>query len=176
MKLSHLYGPAILMFAAPAWAEPCVSATFDRPFPSAAGVESFITDVPSAQFPAFWQTGMIDGYQYRLFSNGEGEIKAGDPSQNWTVEIACKSAEQSCKVTTDGDAPTEVLQIANTIGQCLLGAEITEPIIAPTVPEEQVVEAPLTDIVLHFQYIIWLKRADHIARLMIIGLNEFISF
>jgi hypothetical protein len=121
----------------PAWAEPCVSATFDRPFPNATGFESFIVDVPSAQFPAFWQTGLIDAYQYRLVSNGEGEIKASDPNQNWVVEIACETAGQSCDMTVNGDAPTEVLQIADTIGQCLVGVEIPQ---APTTPDD-----PYTD-------------------------------
>lgn len=137
MRLHHLYGPAFLLIAVPAWAEPCVSTTFDRSFPNATGVESFIADVPSAQFPAFWQTGLIDGYRYRLFSNGEGEIKASDPNQNWVVEIACETAGQSCDMTVNGAAPTEVLQIADTIGQCLLGVENTQ---APTTPDD-----PFTD-------------------------------
>ncbi|WP_242650963.1 peptidoglycan-binding domain-containing protein [Yoonia tamlensis] len=118
-----------------------MSATFDRSFPHATGVESFIADVPSAQFPAFWQTGLIDGYQYRLFSNGEGEIKASDPNQDWVVEIACETAGQSCDITVDGDAPTEALQIADTITQCLLSSEIT---LARTTPENPIVDTTVT--------------------------------
>jgi hypothetical protein len=147
MRLQSLYGLTFLLIAAPAWADPCVSSTFDRPFPDATDVEAFITDVPSAQFPAFWQRGFIDGYRYNMFSNGDGEIKASDPNENWTVEIACETRDQSCEMASDGDAPTEVLQIADTIGQCLLGIEIIKPVVAPSVPEEQIVEAPLTDIV-----------------------------
>jgi len=141
MRLHHLYGPAFLLIAVPAWAEPCVSATFDRPFPNATGVDSFVADVPSAQFPAFWQTGLIDGYRYRLFSNGEGEIKASDPNQYWVVEIACETAGRSCDMTVNGDAPTEGLQIADTIGKCLLGGEIT---LASTTPETPIVVTTVT--------------------------------
>lgn len=137
MRLHHLYGLAFLLIAAPAWADPCVSATFDRSFPGATGVESFVADVPSAQFPAFWQTGLIDGYRYRLFSNGESDIKASDPNQNWSVDLACETAAQNCDMTVNGDAPTQVLQIADTIGQCLLGVENTR---APTTPDD-----PFTD-------------------------------
>lgn len=145
MRLHHLYGPAFLLIAAPAWAEPCVSATFDRPFPGATNVDSFIADVPSAQFPAFWQTGSIDGYRYRLFSNGEGEIKASDPNQNWTVEIACETAGRSCDVTMNGNAPTEVQQIADTIGQCLLGVEIGQALAVPKDPIADTTVTPLAN-------------------------------
>lgn len=141
MKAQLFYGSAFLLIAAPALADPCVSATFDLPFPDATGVQSFIVDVPSARFPAFWQMGFIDGYQYRLFSNGEGEITASDPENGWTVEITCETSGQSCDVTAIGAAPAEVLQIADALGQCLLGIEIAQ---AQTIPEDPIADTPFT--------------------------------
>lgn len=141
MKAHLLYGSAFLLIAAPAWADPCVSATFDLPFPDATGVQSFIADVPSARFPAFWQTGVIGGYQYRLFSNGEGEITASDPENGWTVEVTCQTEGQKCDVKAIGTAPAEVLQIADAMGQCLLGIEIAQVAAAP---EDPIADTPVT--------------------------------
>lgn len=60
--------PFVLVAAAsPVLGQACVSSTFDRSVPGAQNVVSHISDVPSVQFPAFWQEGTLDMYRYRIF-------------------------------------------------------------------------------------------------------------
>ena len=135
MKRNSLFAPLLFLLAAPATAEPCVSATFDSPFPDATGVEAFVADVPSARFPAFWQTGFVDGFRYRLFSNNEGDIQPSDPNQNWAITFACSGVRQTCDMTVDGDAPSDAREIAEALGQCMLGREISDNAPAPPTAE-----------------------------------------
>lgn len=136
MKLYAL----MIVLAAPLAADPCVSPTFDRPLPNATGVETFVSDVPSAQFPAFWQTGTIDSYQYRLFSNQEGDLRSSDPNADWSVEIACHAESQSCDTTVKGQASSEALKVADDLGQCLLGKNIIEATAVPVSEDSIAIE------------------------------------
>ncbi|AGI67013.1 hypothetical protein OAN307_c13250 [Octadecabacter antarcticus 307] len=105
-------------------AAPCVSATFDRPLPGATDVVSFVTDVPSVQFPAFWQQGHIGEFSYKIFSNAEGVLRPTGPAQDWSIEISCDGPTQACDLGPEG-APTEdALRIASILGQCLIHADI----------------------------------------------------
>lgn len=113
---------ALALSAAPALAEPCVSPTFDTPLAGATDVTSHIADVPSAQFPAFWQDGRIDGHRYRLFSNGEGSLRTANAGEDWSIEIACNTPAQTCDYVPNGAVPDPATQIAQRLGQCLLGA------------------------------------------------------
>jgi hypothetical protein len=73
---------AILGFflsASAACAEPFVAPSFDRPLPRADNVESLVPDVPSSQFPTFWQTRTLNGFRYKILASSEGMVGPTDP-------------------------------------------------------------------------------------------------
>lgn len=105
-------------------AAPCVSETFDQPFPGATDVQSHVSDVPSSRFPAFWQSGRFDGYSYRLFSNGEGHLKATNATSDWGIDIMCDAASGACDLKSNGTPPEGAVLVANLLGRCLTGADL----------------------------------------------------
>lgn len=132
-----------LFLATSAAAEPCVSTTFDRAVPGAQNTSSFVSDVPSAQFPAFWQTGMLNGYKYRIYATFEGSVRPTDRLQDWEISLSCDIAGQICTTVSVGAAPDDAVATAEKIGQCLLGkkdqASVPEPsYVAP--PQETALE------------------------------------
>jgi hypothetical protein len=110
--------------ASPVAAAPCVSKTFDRPLPGAMNVEWHVSDVPSAQFPAFWQNGIINGYDYTLFAPADGLLRSTDAIHDWEITITCNASAQTCEMTRDGDPPPDVESVSRLIGQCLLGNDL----------------------------------------------------
>lgn len=111
-------------FASAATAAPCVTASFDRPLPGANNVVSHVADVPSVQFPAFWQEGRIEGFAYKIFSNSEGFLRSVDPDQGWTIAIVCDAQARNCDLATDGAPPLAATEVARVLGQCLVGEDI----------------------------------------------------
>lgn len=112
-----------LCLANSATAEPCVSPTFDVPLPNAQGTESFVSDIPSAQFPAFWQRGTLDGYAYRIYASLEGTLRPVGRVPSWEITMSCDDTDQSCSIDTIGAPPQDAMATADKIGQCLLGQE-----------------------------------------------------
>jgi hypothetical protein len=117
-------------------ASPCVSDTFDRPLPGATDVVSFVTDVASVQFPAFWQQGNIGGFTYKIFANGEGVLRPTLAAQDWSIEMSCERLTQVCDFNPEGAPPDEAVRIAGVVGQCLIRADVVETdFMPPAVPE-----------------------------------------
>ncbi|WP_019954945.1 peptidoglycan-binding domain-containing protein [Yoonia vestfoldensis] len=119
------------LIATGAVAAPCVSGTFDLPLPGATNVVSHVSDVPSAQFPAFWQQGQIDDFVYTIFASAEGTLRPTDADQDWRITLRCSVADQSCDFATAGAPPRDAEIVARSIGQCLLGAQMA-PVAAET--------------------------------------------
>ncbi|UWR22014.1 peptidoglycan-binding protein [Sulfitobacter sp. S190] len=101
-------------------ASPCVSPTFDIPFPGATDVTSHVTDLPSSAFPAFWQKGRVDGYAYKIFANATGVLRGGDPDMPWAIEIMCDASVETCALTQTGTPPQPATRVAERLGQCLV--------------------------------------------------------
>lgn len=108
------------MLASQAVAAPCVSPTFDVPFPGATDVKAHVTDLPSSTFPAFWQEGRLEGYAYKIFANGTGLLRGGPDDQPWRIEVICDPVAEGCTVAQTGTSPEAALQLAERIGQCLI--------------------------------------------------------
>jgi hypothetical protein len=112
------------LIASSVLAAPCVSNTFDRPLPGAINVEWHVSDVPSAQFPAFWQDGVINGYAYTIFASAEGTLRPTDALQDWEITINCTVSAQTCDTTRAGNPPQDAENVSRSIGQCLLGKDL----------------------------------------------------
>jgi hypothetical protein len=124
-------------------AAPCVSETFDVPLPGATNVVSHVTDVPSVQFPGFWQEGQIEGFAYQIFSNAEGVLQSAGGTQDWSITIACDRAAQTCDLTADGAPSDAALWVADTLGQCLMRADVVATDFTRPVEPEIVEPAPV---------------------------------
>ncbi|MEP1962630.1 peptidoglycan-binding domain-containing protein [Tateyamaria sp.] len=123
---------ALSFLGTAAIADPCVSATFDRPLEGATDVVSYVSDVPSAYFPAFWQEGNFDGFKYKMFATAEATVSPMNPNQDWAIELTCDTSEQACASVNTGLPPADAIAVAQDIGQCLLGIE--NETVAPTLP------------------------------------------
>ncbi len=104
-------------------AEPCVSDTFERPFPEATSVVSHVSDVPSVQFPVFWQEGILQGFRYKILASGEGIVRPINPQESWVVSIACDALRLVCDYSIEGPVPQAAIKVSNSVGQCLVGVE-----------------------------------------------------
>jgi hypothetical protein len=104
-------------------------------------VVSHVSDVPSAQFPAFWQHGVVDGYAYTIFASAEGTLRPTDAFQDWEITITCEVSAQTCDMSRMGIPPEGAEIVARSIGQCLLGADVetAAPIAVAAI------EIPVTD-------------------------------
>ena len=109
---------------------------FDIPFPDATDVVVQRADIPSAQFPGVWQEGRADGFGYRLFANGDGDVRANDPTL-WSIGFQCLSTEDGCSSTISGTPPEAAILLANRLQSCLLGEDPVEP----EIEEPELVEA-----------------------------------
>ena len=115
-------------------AEPCVSATFDKPLEGASSVITRQVDVPSPQFPGLWQEGILNGYFYAIYANGEAEVKAARSAQDWTLKVSCQSAEDGCERSQTGTPPEDAIATLEVLQQCLGGAVVPAPAPAPEEP------------------------------------------
>ncbi|WP_243266623.1 hypothetical protein [Sulfitobacter sp. DSM 110093] len=111
--------------AAMADTAPCVSSTFDTPFPSAIDVVTRHADVPSPQFPGLWQEGTIRGFLYAMYANGEGYLKPSRERAGWEITFACPDQAQECATNTNGSPPAEAFAITNRLTSCLRGEVLT---------------------------------------------------
>lgn len=119
----------IAISPANAWAESCVSSTFDKPLPGATDVELRMADVPSALHPVIWQEGSLSGHFYKLFPDGTGSLASSQTRPDWKVEITCDLKDSKCAYNSSSNAPSSSYDVAKKIGQCLLGKkEISEEI------------------------------------------------
>ena len=125
MKPGALAWVAVLCaFGTTTVAEPCVSDTFERPLPEAKSVVSHVSDVPSVQFPAFWQEGILQGFRYKMLASGEGAVRPINPQEDWVVSITCDAFSLTCDYSVEGPAPQAAIAVSNSVGQCLIGAEV----------------------------------------------------
>ncbi|WP_375279826.1 peptidoglycan-binding protein [Pseudooctadecabacter sp.] len=123
-------------------AEPCVTATFDRPLDGATDVVSHVSDVPSVRFPAFWQEGVFDGVRYKITAASEGVVRPLNFVDDWEVSFVCDQATGTCDFDENRAPPEQAVAAAKVIGQCLLGLDLTPD----PAPVEVTVEAAEPDI------------------------------
>ncbi|SPF81839.1 peptidoglycan-binding domain-containing protein [Pseudoprimorskyibacter insulae] len=116
----------------PAWATPCVTESFDEPLPGSQGMAYNQADVPTALFPAFWQTGWVNGFYYELYPNGYALLASGQSQAAWKIEVICNFEDRVCSTTEDGFLPKDAPDTAAMLGACLLGDKIAEA--APAKP------------------------------------------
>lgn len=114
-------------------AAPCVGTTFDLPFPDATNVETRLADAPSPQFPGIWQEGLISGWPYRLFANGDGDLRSDPNTPLWEIAFICQSNEEACSVTQKGTLPDGAARVATNLQNCMLGLPLVTafPVPAP---------------------------------------------
>lgn len=128
---------ALMCTAQIAQAEPCVSATFDKPLEGASGVITRQVDVPSPQFPGLWQEGILNGYFYAIYANGEAEVKAARSAQDWALKVSCSAAQDDCDRSQTGTPPEDAKATLQILQQCLAGVVAPSPASAPDpAPEE----------------------------------------
>ena len=118
---------AVMCTAQITHAEPCVSATFDKPLEGASSVITRQVDVPSPQFPGLWQEGILNGYFYAIYANGEAEVKAARSAQDWALKISCRTGKDACERSQTGAPPEEATATLLVLQQCLSGAAIPAP-------------------------------------------------
>jgi hypothetical protein len=93
-------------------------------------------DVPSPQFPGLWQQGLIGGYFYTLFANGEGLLQSSRETPDWAITFSCDAETGTCNRTqSEGTAPAEASAIVHQLEQCMNGIEVTTEPPAPQVAE-----------------------------------------
>lgn len=119
--LTHLLVVQTLL-SAPAIAEPCVGAAFDIPFPGAVDVSMRHADVPAAQFPGIWQTGMIEGQFYQIFANRLAVLQQDRSFPTWVINVNCQ--QRPCSITVDGNPPETALNTSKKLRQCLVPPEV----------------------------------------------------
>ncbi len=131
---------ALAVFGTVAQAEPCVTSTFDVPFPGAQDVELRYVDVPSVYYPSVWQEGYASGYFYRLFPNGDGFLAQSDGDHGWRIDFQCDFSSRSCVYDLSGAEPEQARAIAESMGQCLLGP--ADEVVAVVSPKKKTVDNP----------------------------------
>lgn len=119
----------VLLILALAWpgcvaAAPCVGAALDRPLPGAMDARQVSADVPTARFPGLWQQGRVDGLTYRIFGDGTAVLSDDPGAPRWQVRIECAAA--TCRTTATGVPDAGADRIADALGRCLLGGDVTE--------------------------------------------------
>lgn len=118
-------------------AEPCVTATFDRPVPGASDVVTRQVDVPSPQFPGLWQEGNLDGFFYALYANGEGLLQPSRTSETWQISIRCDDSAARCDLDEVGDPSPEAVKTAQFLGECLLQSDPTDAVVVEATTETE---------------------------------------
>lgn len=108
--------------------------------PGATNVVTRRVDVPSPQFPGLWQEGVIGGYYYKLFANGEGVLQAAPDTPDWAINIICDEVANTCEKVPEGTpAPPEALAIVDRLERCFVAPETAQeipppPVVAPPEP------------------------------------------
>lgn len=117
-------------------AAPCVGTAFDQPFPEATNAVTRVVDAPSSQFPGLWQEGTIAGWPYRLFANGDGDIRSDQRALEWKISFMCPAGNDDCKLIETGAPPADAKRIANNLRNCVLGQPLNpNEIVADPEPE-----------------------------------------
>jgi hypothetical protein len=148
-RLAALPLCALIAQTGAAFADPCVGVGFDQPVPGAVNVVTRRVDVPSPQFPGLWQEGVIDGFFYTLFANGEGTLKPSPRDNEWELTFVCDLEAASCSdaAQTIGGAPPAAQSVVDQLERCLLS--IPQPPLpvgpAPSVAEPPTTEPPVTE-------------------------------
>lgn len=117
-----------------ALAEPCVGFAFETPVEGAVNVTTHVADVPSSRFPGLWQEGVLDGYFYALFANGEATVKSARGARDWGLKVTCETGVATCKIRESGTPPQDAADVAARLAQCLKG-RASEPPEAPKPPK-----------------------------------------
>ena len=115
-----------LCIATSAVAEPCVTTTFDRPVTGATSVVTHQVDVPSTRFPGLWQEGLIGGYFYEIFANGEALLRSSRKEPNWQIDIVCPGNNETCVTMQTGAPPDDSMPIGDLLRQCLQDSNVTK--------------------------------------------------
>jgi hypothetical protein len=91
-------------------------------------------DIPSPQFPGLWQEGVIGGYFYTLFANGEGVLQAAPYEPGWAINIICNETAKTCERMPEGlPAPADALAIVDLLERCFIAPETAQDIVQPAV-------------------------------------------
>jgi hypothetical protein len=124
------------VYASTGAATPCVGDSFDQPIPGATDVVIRHSDIPSSQFPGLWQEGRIEGLSYRLFANGDGDIRSDNrETREWQIAFVCSGETEGCVETIDGRPPEAAASISASLQSCFLGEELVVPDIPELEPE-----------------------------------------
>ncbi|TDL90488.1 hypothetical protein [Meridianimarinicoccus aquatilis] len=124
---------------------PCVASAFDKPLPAAENVVTRYADVPAANFPGRWQEGQIHDYIYQLFPDLTGTVGSPPRMNDWRVEVSCDEQARTCVTEPSDAAPELAVLIAEVLGRCLLGANITAEAVESLWTTPEVVPVPLPD-------------------------------
>ncbi|APX24097.1 MAG: hypothetical protein CML50_12880 [Rhodobacteraceae bacterium] len=106
---------------------PCVGSGFDLPLPGASAVERRSADVPSARYAGIWQEGRVAGYVYQLSSDLSAMLAPTRNAPDWQITVMCDATEDRCDQTRVGAVPDAALPVADMLGQCLLGRDVSAP-------------------------------------------------
>jgi hypothetical protein len=82
-----------------------------------------------------WQEGIVDGFFYQIYANGEASLAASRSNSEWTITVTC--ANDGCEKMTNGAPTDRASRIASLLEQCLLQSEL------PVVSVEPQLEAPV---------------------------------
>lgn len=118
---------ALCVCASPGFAQTCVGAAFDKPFPRAVAVETRHVDVPSPRFPGVWQEGFIHGYFYQIFANGEAVLAEGKSDADWEISISC--GDENCLQDISGRPPEGVDNITELLVLCLKKSNLSDDVV-----------------------------------------------
>ena len=75
---------------------------------------------PFLSVPWSWQEGLIEGFFYAIYANGDGSIRPRPTPQDWYIDIKCDATDQSCSRKIEGSPPTGAIRVTNLLEQCLL--------------------------------------------------------
>lgn len=109
-----------LLIASPASATPCIGAALDIPFPTASAFQTRRADVPSPRFPGLWQEGVVQGYSYRIFANGDATLEPLQPEDGWRLFVSCDFASGACSREELGKSPAKVAHLATALENCFV--------------------------------------------------------
>lgn len=130
-----LAGLAALSIAAPVHATSCLGPALEIPFPTAQGVETRRADVPAPRFPGVWQDGVVQGFAYRMFANGDATLAPMSSQATWQVIVQCDLPQAKCTQAVDGTPPEEALRVAELLKQCFLDpGKVTAEAVRPPPP------------------------------------------
>ncbi|WP_172327289.1 peptidoglycan-binding protein [Mangrovicoccus sp. HB161399] len=135
MRTAALMAFAALPAAAAAQEIPCVGAAFDRPLPGAVNAVQRFRDVPTARYPGLWQEGRIAGFVYQLSSDLTAIVAPGFDLADWRLVVLCNAAAGSCEQRPAGPVPPAAKPVADMLGRCLLGEDVTGTELASDDPQ-----------------------------------------